>query len=168
MILDLIIIAHLRAKSTFEHTFSLWASLFSDQYFYSGVQWLYSRPTLKYAALTFFPQLIIHKISYRFTLRNKNSWKSIGKEIEKTTASIIFLVLLIFCFVTVKKGVPLHAMDAPGVRGGIALTHSQPRHKMGVSGQHHAPAALYPRGKDPRYPLDRMLGGPQSRSGRRD
>jgi hypothetical protein len=22
---------------------------------------------------------------------------------------------------------------------------------MGVSGQHHAPAALYPRGKDPRY-----------------
>jgi hypothetical protein len=36
----------------------------------------------------------------------------------------------------------------------------------GVSGQRHAPAALYPRGKDPRYPLDRTLGGPQSRSGR--
>jgi hypothetical protein len=34
----------------------------------------------------------------------------------------------------------------------------------GVSGQRHAPAALYPRGKDPRYPLDRKLGGPQSRS----
>jgi hypothetical protein len=32
-------------------------------------------------------------------------------------------------------------------------------------GQHHAPAALYPRGKDPRYPLYRRLGGPQSRSG---
>jgi hypothetical protein len=31
----------------------------------------------------------------------------------------------------------------------------------GVSGQRHAPAALYPRAKDPRYPL----GGPQSRSG---
>jgi hypothetical protein len=29
---------------------------------------------------------------------------------------------------------------------------------MGVSGQHHAPAALYPRGKDPRYPLYRRLG----------
>jgi hypothetical protein len=27
--------------------------------------------------------------------------------------------------------------------------------------------ALYPRGKDPRYPLDRRLGGPQSRSGHR-
>jgi hypothetical protein len=32
---------------------------------------------------------------------------------------------------------------------------------MGVSGQRHAPAALYPWGKDPRYPLDRRLGGPQ-------
>jgi hypothetical protein len=38
---------------------------------------------------------------------------------------------------------------------------------MGVNGQRHAPAALYPRGKKPRYPLDRRLGGPQSRSGRR-
>jgi hypothetical protein len=37
----------------------------------------------------------------------------------------------------------------------------------GVSGQHHDPAALYPRGKDPRYPLYRRLGGPQSRSGHR-
>jgi hypothetical protein len=37
----------------------------------------------------------------------------------------------------------------------------------GVSGQHHASATLYPRGKGPRYPLDRRLGGPQSRSGQR-
>jgi hypothetical protein len=37
--------------------------------------------------------------------------------------------------------------------------------RRGVSGQRHAPAALYPREKDPRYPLDRRLGGP--RSGRR-
>jgi hypothetical protein len=35
---------------------------------------------------------------------------------------------------------------------------------MEVSGQLHAPAALPP-GKDPRYTLDRRLGGPQSRSG---
>jgi hypothetical protein len=34
----------------------------------------------------------------------------------------------------------------------------------GVSGQRHAPAALYPRGKVPRYALYRRLGGPQSRS----
>jgi hypothetical protein len=33
---------------------------------------------------------------------------------------------------------------------------------MGLSGQRHAPAALYPRGKNPRYPLDRRLGGPQN------
>jgi hypothetical protein len=32
------------------------------------------------------------------------------------------------------------------------------------SGQLHAPAALTP-SKSPRYPLDRKLGGPQSRSG---
>jgi hypothetical protein len=38
---------------------------------------------------------------------------------------------------------------------------------MGMSDQHHTPAALYPRGKDPRYPLYRRLGGPQSRSGHR-
>jgi hypothetical protein len=38
---------------------------------------------------------------------------------------------------------------------------------MGVSGQHHASAALYPRGKSPQCALYRWLGGPQSRSGRR-
>jgi hypothetical protein len=30
----------------------------------------------------------------------------------------------------------------------------------GVSGQRHSPAALYLRGKDPRYPLYRRLDGP--------
>jgi hypothetical protein len=37
----------------------------------------------------------------------------------------------------------------------------------GVSGQHHVPTALYPPGKEPGSPLDRRLGGPQSRSGHR-
>jgi len=36
---------------------------------------------------------------------------------------------------------------------------------MGVSGQQHAPAALYPQGKA-RYPFYRRLGGPQGRSER--
>jgi hypothetical protein len=36
---------------------------------------------------------------------------------------------------------------------------------MEVSGQLHVLAA-YPQGKSPLYPLDRRLGGPQSRSGR--
>jgi hypothetical protein len=34
----------------------------------------------------------------------------------------------------------------------------------GVSGQSHAPAAPYPQGMGPRYPLYRRLGGPQSQS----
>jgi hypothetical protein len=37
----------------------------------------------------------------------------------------------------------------------------------GVSGQRHASAALYPRGKDRRNPLDRRLGGTRGRSGLR-
>jgi hypothetical protein len=37
----------------------------------------------------------------------------------------------------------------------------------GVSVQRHAEAALYPQGKDHRYPLYRRLGGLQSRSGHR-
>jgi hypothetical protein len=34
----------------------------------------------------------------------------------------------------------------------------------GMSGQRYTPAALYPRRKDHRYPLDRRFGGPHSRS----
>jgi hypothetical protein len=66
-----------------------------------------------------------------------------------------------------KYKVPLHALKALGGREGIAPTHSRPRHQMGVSGQRHAPAALYPQGKDSRYPFDRSLGEPQSWSGHR-
>jgi len=36
---------------------------------------------------------------------------------------------------------------------------------MEVTGQFEAPAT-FPQGKETRYPLDRRLGGPQSRSGR--
>jgi hypothetical protein len=39
-----------------------------------------------------------------------------------------------------------------GGSGGVAPTHSEPRHQMGVSGQHDAPAALFPRGKVPPVP----------------
>jgi hypothetical protein len=62
------------------------------------------------------------------------------------------------------KAVPQHTYGGAGRRC-IAPTHSRPRHLMGVSGQHHAPAAIYPREMDLPYPLDRRLGGPQSRSG---
>jgi hypothetical protein len=37
----------------------------------------------------------------------------------------------------------------------------------GVGGQLQAPVALYTPGKEPRYPLDRRLGWPQSRSAHR-
>jgi hypothetical protein len=46
-------------------------------------------------------------------------------------------------------------------------TFSWPRHYLEVSGELHAPAALPP-GEEPRYPLDRRLGGPQSRPGRHE
>jgi hypothetical protein len=42
-------------------------------------------------------------------------------------------------------------------------TFSWSRHELEVNDQLHAPVAL-PRGKSPRYPLDRRLGGPQNRS----
>jgi hypothetical protein len=52
-----------------------------------------------------------------------------------------------------------------GVDEYCRFTFSWPRHKLEVSGQLHAPAALLP-GKSSRYPFYRRLGGPQSRSGR--
>jgi hypothetical protein len=47
------------------------------------------------------------------------------------------------------RAVPIHAAEALGWRGGIARTHSRPRHWMGVSGQRHAPAALGPGERTP-------------------
>jgi hypothetical protein len=76
-------------------------------------------------------------------------------------------ILIVPDLVEVKQAVPLHTMEALGGRESIAPTHSRPWHKIGVSGQCHAPAALYPWGKDPWYPLDRRLDGPQSWYGRR-
>jgi hypothetical protein len=56
------------------------------------------------------------------------------------------------------KAVPLHAMEALGGRGHIALTHSRPRHYMGVSGQRYAPAALLPPGKESLVPMVQEAG----------
>jgi hypothetical protein len=56
------------------------------------------------------------------------------------------------------KAVPLHAMEALGGRGGIAPTHSRPRHLMGVSGQRHAPATLLPPGRGPPVPIVQEAG----------
>jgi hypothetical protein len=58
------------------------------------------------------------------------------------------------------KPVPLRHADAKGERS-YSSDSFLASHYMGVSGQRHAPAVLYYRGKEPRYPLDRRLGGPQ-------
>jgi hypothetical protein len=83
-----------------------------------------------------------------------------GEEVWERTGSLNALRL-----VCKDKVVPLHAMEAFAGRGGIVPNHSRTRQEIGVSGQRHAPVALYPWGKDPRYPLDRRLRGPHSRSG---
>jgi len=54
---------------------------------------------------------------------------------------------------------------AQRVGRGIALLFHDRGTRRVVSGQQHAPAALYPPGKT-RLPFYRRLGGPQGRSGR--
>jgi hypothetical protein len=44
----------------------------------------------------------------------------------------------------VKLKLSRYAMQSPKGRRVIALTHSWPRHQMGVSGQRHSAATLYP------------------------
>ena len=68
-------------------------------------------------------------------------------------------------FIKVKVKVALEqATNIQRESRGIALLFLKPRHWMWVGGQHHPPAALPP-GRT-RYPLYRVLGGPQGRSGR--
>jgi hypothetical protein len=49
-----------------------------------------------------------------------------------------------------KKAVPLHAMEALGGERRYSSYSFTTSEVEGVSGHRHAPAALYPRGKDPR------------------
>jgi hypothetical protein len=58
-----------------------------------------------------------------------------------------------------------HALKAYWGSGCIAPCILEIGNRGGVSCQLHGPAALS-KGKSRRYPLDRRLGGPQSRSGR--
>jgi hypothetical protein len=69
-------------------------------------------------------------------------------------------------YVFIYKAVPLHAMEALGGERKYN-SYSFLTSAVDGSGQPHAPAVIYPRGKNPRYPLYRRLGGPQSRSGHR-
>jgi hypothetical protein len=60
------------------------------------------------------------------------------------------------------KSVPLHVMKVPG---GERRHSSYSFSTSALDGGEWS--ASRPWGKDPQYPLDRKLGGPQSRSGRR-
>jgi hypothetical protein len=53
-------------------------------------------------------------------------------------------------------------MKAFGGRGCIAPTRTLPRHYMGVSGQRHAPAALYPGERTPGIHCTRGWVGPRA------
>jgi hypothetical protein len=64
------------------------------------------------------------------------------------------------------KAVPQHTLEVQGERRYSSYSFMTSE-LDGMSGQRHAPATLYPRGKDLRYPLNRRLGGLQSRAGHR-
>jgi hypothetical protein len=105
-----------------------------------------------------FTLVLLFVTTYHFNLRRvvkqtKMETKSIipsTSEVNKMAVSAKNLIK--------GKAVPLHAMEALGERGGIAPTHSRPRHQMGVSGQRHAPVALLPPGKGPPVPIVQETG----------
>jgi hypothetical protein len=51
-----------------------------------------------------------------------------GKELLSASKPVSMLVLIRILVLLKAKAVPLHAMKALGGRGGIASTHSRPRH----------------------------------------
>jgi hypothetical protein len=61
------------------------------------------------------------------------------------------------------KAVPQHTYGGAGGKRMYSSYSFTTSALDGVSGQRHAPAALYPRGKNPQYPMYRRLGGPQGR-----
>jgi hypothetical protein len=63
------------------------------------------------------------------------------------------LIIIIIIIIIISKAVPLQVMKA---LGGVS-TLSRPRHSMGVSGQRHAPAALYS-GKGPPLAIVQQAG----------
>jgi hypothetical protein len=63
---------------------------------------------------------------------------------------MMMMMMMIIIIIIISKAVPLHAMKALGGRGGIAATHSRPRHYMGVSGQRHSRPRFTPGERTPR------------------
>jgi hypothetical protein len=61
--------------------------------------------------------------------------------------------------------IPLHAMEAFGGRGGKLLLILKSDTRLGWVVSVTPRSRFTPAERTPRYPLDRRLGGPQSRSG---
>jgi hypothetical protein len=80
--------------------------------------------------------------------------------------SVSSCIIIIIIIIAIVVKLSLHTIQGPRRREDIASTH-WPWQYIRASGQRHAPAALYPLGKDPWYPLDWRLGRPQSWSGHR-
>jgi hypothetical protein len=93
--------------------------------------------------------------------------KSQIRNIMKIESAVLELFHVYRQILKKSKAVPLHAMEAHGGEEVLLLLILNLGTRWGVSGQRHAPAALYPRGKKTLYTLDRSLCVPQSRSGRR-
>jgi hypothetical protein len=60
-----------------------------------------------------------------------------------------------------------YAMQMPRGRGSLSPTHFFTSALNRVSGEICPPAVLFTRGKDPQYPLDKKVDGPQRWSGHR-
>jgi hypothetical protein len=84
-----------------------------------------------------------------------------GRQVYKTEY-LISLKVKVKLFLCLTKH---HSMKAYSASGGIAprILNLGTRWRWVVS---FTPQPLYPQGKSPWYPLDKRLGGPQSRSGR--
>jgi hypothetical protein len=79
--------------------------------------------------------------------QDREQWRAVANAVMNLR--VLAPLTLLLSSMVKSKAVPLHAVETLGWRGGIAPNHSRPRHQMGVSGQRHAPAELYPGERTP-------------------
>jgi hypothetical protein len=102
------------------------------------------------------------KFRYDLTL-SPPTGRHCSRQFVRLAPLVLFAYFIII--IKVKKKCPHYT---PWRRLGRQVVQLLLIHNLGTRwGWAHAPAVLYPRGKDHPYPLYRRLGGPQSRSGRR-
>ena len=104
---------------------------------------------------------------FRKIFRYQISWKSVkwGPSCYRRTHMTKLIVALRNFANAPKKGRKCgRAHSMKECQGNTGTFHSFLTSVLKVSGQHHAPGHFTP-GKEPRYPLNRRLGGPRSSSG---